>query len=266
VERKFVILFAPNNGAAKELAKKACEHLNSCGISILLQPEALDPEAEIVIAIGGDGSILYANRIMPKDYIPILGVNSGYLGYLTETEPAHLIESLNRLVAGEYKIRERSLLKVKTDIDGKIYYALNDGVLQRSVPGTPVRLKAFINSSEFITYSCDGIVISTSTGSTAYNFSLRGPVVSPDLDIIILNPISAHVLFDRPLLFDASKKISFEVVGQRHASLVVDGHMYSELKGCQRVEFSLADRRAKFVSLNYHESFETVLKTRFHLE
>ena len=135
--------------------------------------------------------------------VPIVGVNVGQLGYLSAIEPEELDGWLPRLVTGDFEISERMVLAVDVETDGSAagtWYALNEAVLEKQRAGHMIRLDVSINGSPFTSYAADGVIVATPTGSTAYSFSVRGPIVSPALRCIVLTPISPHMLFDRSLV------------------------------------------------------------------
>ena len=166
------------------------------------------------------------------------GVNLGQLGYLTEVEPPALEHALERFVAGDYEVEERMTLEVEitraggepgVDI-GSPFLVLNEAVVEKTVPGHTVRLSASIAGRPFVTYLADGLLVCTPTGSTAYNLSARGPILSPLLRAIVVTPISAHMLFDRTIVLEPEQWIRLEVIGPRPGILVIDGMSVAELE------------------------------------
>ena len=136
----------------------------------------------------------------------MLGVNVGQLGYLTEVEPPDLDAALERLVAGDYQVDERMVLAIDVTSEGPAagrWFALNETVLEKLHTGRLARLEVEINGTFFTTYAADGVIVATPTGSTAYSFSARGPIVSPRIRCLLLTPVSPHMLFDRSLVLDA---------------------------------------------------------------
>ena len=141
--------------------------------------------------------------------IPVLGVNIGRLGYLTQVEPADLENALAAFLDGTHQVEERMTLEVTvTGPDGRPLarrMALNEATVEKTVPGHTVRIATLIDDRPFVTYAADGLLVSTPTGSTAYNLSARGPVLSPRLRAIVVTPVSPHMLFDRPLVLDPDR-------------------------------------------------------------
>ena len=148
--------------------------------------------------------------------------------------------------------------------DQPTYVALNEVVLEKTVPGHTVRLSAAITQRPFITYAADGVLVATPTGSTAYNLSARGPIVSPQLRALVVTPISPHMLFDRPLVLDPDESVELTVAPPRPGVLVVDGLSAGVLQPGDAVECRAAKRCARLVSFGQRD-FHAILKARFHL-
>jgi NAD+ kinase len=209
----------------------------------------------------------------------VLGVNLGQLGYLTEVEPAGLEPALARFLAGDYGVEERMTLHVEVrfapragadteDRDSprtRSCVALNEVVVEKSVPpGHTVRLAASIAERPFITYAADGILVATPTGSTAYNLSARGPIVSPHLRALIVTPVSPHMLFDRPLVLDPSESVRLELLDAGPAVLLVDGSFLGELEPGDVVVCRAGRHPARLVTFGKRD-FHSILKAKFNL-
>ena len=170
--------------------------------------------------------------LVASEGVPVLGVNLGQLGFLTEVEPPQLEESLRRALAGDAQIVERMVLSVVVDSDGQAsgkWLALNEAVLEKCSSGHLVRLAVSINGKFFTTYAADGVIVATPTGSTAYNFSAQGPIVSPSHRCLILTPVSPHMLFHRSLVLGPEEELEFEVTSQLPVGLVLDGREVGRL-------------------------------------
>ncbi len=224
-------------------------------------------EADLVLSLGGDGTILRSIRLLEGASVPVLGVNLGSLGYLTQVEPDRLTESLDRFVAGsisgEWKIDQRMMLDVA--INGIVVgRALNEAVVEKAESGHTVRLLARIDGEPFTYYAADGLIVATPTGSTAYSLSARGPVVSPRHRAMLLTPVSPHMLFDRTLVLDPSETIEIEVSGHRLASLVLDGQPVAPLDDGDVVACTPSESTANFVRFG-DEQYHQILKAKFGL-
>jgi len=224
--------------------------------------------ADLLVSLGGDGTLLRAVDSALDGSVPVLGVNLGLLGYLTEVEPAGLEEALSRFLDGSYEVEERMTLAVTVhDADGTTVdtvSALNEATVEKTVPGHTVRVAASIDDRPFVTYAADGLLMATPTGSTAYNLSARGPLLSPRLRAIVLTPVSPHMLFDRPLVLDPSQHVHLEVLGPRPAVLVVDGITVRGLEPGATVDCREGDRPARLVTFGSRD-FHAILRAKFHL-
>lgn len=188
-------------------------------------PEQVASMAEALIVLGGDGTMLRAAHIPHVDKVPILGINLGHLGYLTEVALNELYPALNNLLSGNYGIEERMMLRAEVYQNGEVKmqsFALNDLVIRH--PVHMIQIEAHIDGEYFVTYHGDGLIIATPTGSTAYSLSAGGPIVAPDMDAFILTPIASHALTLRPFIANANSRISV-IVRSNHGNtiLAVDG-------------------------------------------
>ena len=224
--------------------------------------------AELVVSLGGDGTLLRAVEVALTAGIPVLGVNIGRLGYLTPVEPSDLENALARFLEGTHQVEERMTLEVTvTGPDGQSVAhrrALNEATVEKTVPGHTVRVAAMIDDRPFVTYAADGLLVSTPTGSTAYNLSARGPVLSPRLRAIVVTPVSPHMIFDRPLVLEPAQRVTLEVLEPRPAVLVVDGVTVSTLQPGSTVDCREGVRPARLVTFGAHE-FHAILRAKFHL-
>jgi NAD+ kinase len=223
---------------------------------------------DLLVSLGGDGTLLRAVASALDAAVPVLGVNLGLLGYLTEVEPAGLEEALDSFLAGRFDVEERMTLSVTVrDPDGTVTderCALNEATVEKTVPGHTVRIAASIDGSPFVTYAADGLLTATPTGSTAYNLSARGPLLSPKLRALILTPVSPHMLFDRPLVLDPAQRIRLEVLGPRPAVLVVDGLTVATLEPGATIDYREGDRPARLVTFSTRD-FHAILRAKFQL-
>jgi NAD+ kinase len=222
---------------------------------------------DLVIAVGGDGTMLHTVQLVFPARAPLVGVNVGQLGYLSEIEPSELEQALPRLLRGEFQINERMMLEAQATSEGSVggtWYALNEVVLEKSRSGHLIRLDVSINGTPFTTYAADGVIVATPTGSTAYSFSARGPIVSPAQRGLLLTPVSPHMLFDRSLLLGADEELEFVVCDGRQAVVTVDGRELGELNSGDRVRFHAAAEPLQLVSLRPRD-FHRILKTKFAL-
>ena len=233
----------------------------------------------MAFSLGGDGTMLRTVDLVTANGVPVLGVNVGHLGYLTAIQPDELPGVLIRLLSGDYDVELRMTLAIEVhdsttaspaglpDDEGAPrarFIALNEAVLEKSSAGNTVRLGVSFNDEPFTTYSADGLIVATPTGSTAYAFSSRGPIVSPLLRAIVVVPVSPHMLFDRSLVIDPSELVEVEVIGHRSATLSIDGQPATTLTMGDRVSVAPAQHVARFVRFG-DRRFHQILKAKFGL-
>jgi NAD+ kinase len=224
-------------------------------------------QADVVLSLGGDGTMLRSVRLLEGAAVPLLGVNLGSLGYLTEVEPDHLEGALAKFAAGSssgnWTLDERMMLDVAVN-GRRVGRALNEAVVEKAESGHTVRLLARIDGEPFTYYAADGLIVATPTGSTAYSLSARGPIVSPRHRAMLLTPVSPHMLFDRTLVLDPSEVIEIEVTGHRLAELTLDGQATVSLDDGDVVRCSPSDATANFVRFD-GERYHQILKAKFGL-
>jgi NAD+ kinase len=204
--------------------------------SVVPCPEtAFATRADLIVAIGGDGTLLYAARLVAGRPVPLLGVNRGRLGFLTDVSPSSMIEDLESVLAGRYTEDRRSLLAARLERAAgapSSALALNDVVLNKVETGRTLDFETSINGRFVNSHGGDGIVIATATGSTAYALSCGGPIVEPDLDAYVLAPISPHTLSDRPIVVRAGSRIQVRLSDRPNtrAQVTCDGNPFGDLE------------------------------------
>ncbi|WP_420453687.1 NAD(+)/NADH kinase [Ilumatobacter sp.] len=224
-------------------------------------------DADVVLSLGGDGTMLRSVALLAGAAVPLIGVNLGTLGYLTEVEPESLTDALDRFalgpVAGEWHLDERMMLDVA--VNGELVgRALNEAVVEKNQSGHTVRLLARIDGDPFTHYEADGLIVATPTGSTAYSLSARGPIVSPQHRATLLTPVSPHMLFDRTLVLSPSEVVEIEVAGRWRAELALDGQPGGLLRSGDVVRCSPSVETANFVRFGAYR-YHQILKTKFGL-
>ena len=184
-------------------------------------------DADLAVSIGGDGTMLRTFERVAQAGVPVLGVNVGHLGYLTEFEADEAQTAVDKALRGDLPVEERLMIQSRVQrSDGEIegtWIGLNEAVVEKKSQGHTVRLEVTIDDSPFATYAGDGLIVSTPTGSTAYNLSARGSIVAPTHWSLQLTPVAPHMLFDRSLVLRPDTEIRISVVGEREANLSVDG-------------------------------------------
>jgi NAD+ kinase len=237
-------------------------------------PEAVETLAgvDVVVSLGGDGTMLRTVRALGGRPTPIIGVNIGTRGYLTRVEPHDTAEVLKRFVHGkegiDYTFDDRMMLAATVDMGMSdavgTWLALNEVVFEKSESGHTVRLDVAIDGVDFATYTADGLIVSTPTGSTAYALSARGPVMSPRLRAVLLTPVSPHMVFDRSLVLDPAEDVVVTVGGYRPVEVSVDGYRCVELNVGQSMRVSASQRVARLVRFE-DRRFHQILRQKFGL-
>ena len=233
-------------------------------------PDELPEGLKVAVALGGDGTMLRAVHLVSRAGVPLLGVNLGRLGYLADLEPAGLTEGLERVLADDYSIEERMMLSVlvqrageplSADPLGGDLWALNEAVVERPAAGHTIHMAVQVNGRFWTTYSSDGVIVATPTGSTAYAFSAGGPILAPNVRALLMTPVSAHISFARSLVVDAADSVRIEVT-DRPATLVLDGRVVATLQRGDAIVCTEAPGSARFVSLGGRDFFG-ILKAKF---
>jgi NAD+ kinase len=255
------------------------EWLDNVGVKTLMTEEDADKinipavaadsatikASDVVICLGGDGTILRAVRMLRGAPVPVIGVNFGRVGFLTEIEVEEIYPQIERLVLGDYVIDERMMLKCRIsagDIQME-HYALNEVVIERGCHQRMLEYVVTINDTKFSHYTADGLIVATPTGSTAYSFSAGGPIVSPENDLMLLAPISPHSLFGRTMVLGPKDKIRVESPKNLDVAIGVDGFTVMQMPIIS-MEIEKADPKAYFIKLK-DRSFYTLFKEKLRL-
>ena len=223
-------------------------------------------KCEMLITFGGDGTILSAAHLVGSARVPILGVNTGRLGFLTETDTENLFTILERLVNGEYVVEERMTLAAEISYDGspqKRMNALNDVILDKGSFSRTITFDVHIGKEHFHTYVADGVIISTPTGSTAYSLSAGGPILVPTIDGIIISPICPHSLAARPVVIPADSEIFIELkVDQKGTCFFADGQFGAPFPAGSKARIAKGNYTVQLVHCS-QRSFYELLRTKF---
>ncbi len=274
----------------REFAESLIGKLREAEVEVLLDPntaksypgdsyeqqprEELVAQADMVIVMGGDGLLLRVAHLAGPAQVPLLGVDLGSFGFLAAVHPAMVLDHVDQLLAGEYHIQQRLMLAVELQRDAEVtsrFLGLNDVVISRIYPHRMVRLDTQVDGERVAVYPADGLIVATPTGSTAYSLSADGPLVDPDLDCLILNPICPHSLYLRPLIVDDDSVVIVKVQ-QRYdesvtARLSVDGQEDAEVTSEDLIVIQKAPCKAQLVRLDQGSFFERLhTKLRWGLE
>lgn len=229
---------------AVELQRSLTAYFEKRGVSV-------GDEADLVVSLGGDGTMLRAARVAYALDAPLVGVNFGELGYLSEIDAPNALEAFDRIFDGDFEIEERMMVACHTSIDGKdhSYVGLNEVLVERSGTHRLVRLGVKIGGEGLAAFNADGVIVATPTGSTAYALSAGGPIVSPRAQCLILVPVSAHMIFSRPFVLSADETVEVSVEGPQMASLSLDGAEGCSVGAGSPVTIQRAERPLRLVRL-----------------
>ncbi len=290
--RNMKLLILPNYG--KELTdqctKEICAVLAGLGCEIITQPLCRDrfdgctgPEklwdegqlsrCDVVVAVGGDGTMMHAAKYAAEAGKPVLGINTGRLGFMAGLEASDA-QLVSRLVTGEYTIQKRMLLDVETIREGQVIslrHAINDAVVSRGALSKIITLKVHHNGRQAMELRADGLIVSTPTGSTAYALSAGGPVIDPSFKCIEVTPVCPHSLMDRAIIFDSDSEITIEADRRRddyitlpedRVTLAVDGESSGELLPGDVIRIRRSEISADFIEIK-KQSFANLLLQKF---
>ena len=247
-------------GAQPVFAPDDAEELLAAGAAIgevaLLGTDTPVGAIELAIVLGGDGTILRAAELVRDGRAPVLGINMGHVGFLAETERDDMDEAVRRVIAREYEVEERMALqvRVKDTADSVIYetWALNEATVEKASRERMLEVVVEIDGRPLSTFGCDGMVVSTPTGSTAYNFSAGGPVIWPTVEAIAVVPLSAHALFAKPLVVGPEHSVAIEVLERTNGTGILwcDGRRSHDLPPGARVVVRRSDRPVRLARLH----------------
>jgi NAD+ kinase len=273
-----VVVHLGRSGAV-EAARSVIEWLRQRGVRTRSLPGQLpsaDEEHEasgfargldLLLSVGGDGTLLRAARLANEADVPLLGVKVGRLGFLTEVEPAEAEDLLSEILEGEMVVEERMAIVARPT--GAPWYeqewALNEMIVEKTARHRLVTLAAVVAEEHISTFSADGVIVATPTGSTAYSFSARGPVVSPRLRCLVITPVSPHTVWDRTIVVAPEEGVTLRVLGDEPGLLSADGRPGLELPVGSEVRIEPATTPVRLVRRRNSASFFALLREKFSL-
>lgn len=236
--------------------------------------DRVEADQDLLIVLGGDGTLLHVAAKACGYGIPVLGINLGGLGFLTEVAAEDRWAVLEKLLHEDLPCEERMMLKIRLcsdGLEGSWGYALNDVVISKGAVDRMVALEAWVDDEYLATYRADGLIIASSTGSTAYNLSAGGPIVHPRLDALVVTPICPFMLESRPVLLAGSSRLKARIAeGAGHGSgvagklqVIIDGHRYGELRSGDTMELAAAEEKLRLISSPWQGYFE-ILRTKLN--
>jgi NAD+ kinase len=217
-----------------------------------VEEAALADNAELIIAVGGDGTMLYAGRLSSDKGVPLLGINRGRLGFLADITPDEMLTSVDHILKGDYTRDSRLQLRAtlcRANGDDTSGLALNDVVLQRGETGRMVDFETRVGDHYVNTHAGDGLIVATPTGSTAYALSCGGPILEPQLDAMVIVPVCPHTLTDRPIVIPAQQSVDVRLLNHDDikAEITVDGRSIGEIRPDDRLTISAAEKRITLI-------------------
>ena len=269
--KKIGIVYHPLNKGALSLAQKVSDSLGSSGASCWLcsawEGEQLSKQVadtELILTIGGDGTILRTAQALVNQSIPIIGINLGQLGFLTELAADEAIEKLPALLAGEGWIDERAMLEVEIDSNqgqtDKRFFVLNDVVIARGEIARIIYVEATIDNEPLTNYKADGVIAATATGSTGYALACGGPILHPQAQQFLLVPIVPHLSLNNTLVLSPEAIVRLRVGSIHKAVLSVDGHISLPLAGNDSITVKRSLMKTRFLRTSPRDTFYTTLE------
>ncbi len=277
---RFGVVARRDREAALKLAYRVYDFLKVSGYEVFVDRETQrhlpefdesdvvpleEMDVDFIIAIGGDGTILRIEHRTKKD-IPILSVNMGTLGFLTEVEPNEAFFALNKLIEGDYYIDERMKLRTYLNRDISIPDALNEVAILTGIPGKIIHLKYYLDNGLADELRSDGLIVATPTGSTGYSLSAGGPFVDPRLDVVVITPLAPIALSSRPMIIPAKSRIDVRILTvHREAILSIDGQFYTYISPDTEIRIKKSPRKTRFVrfSRDIYPKYTLKIKKKF---
>lgn len=227
--------------------------------------ECIDPQhdensgirPDIIVSFGGDGTLLIGARYALKYNIPLLGINLGTVGFLTEEDPDHLEEALSAILTEQYQIETRSILHIRNSQTGEVFYALNDAVITRGGYARLIKVDTSVDGKRYNTFTADGIIIATPTGSTGYSLSAGGPIVEPGMNCMIITPVCPHSMQHCPCIVSESSDIRLLLSSDREqtAELQIDGQNMGSLSSGDEIHVTGTDKKIRLIRLHSYDFF-----------
>lgn len=263
------ILYHPKLEKAKASSREIEKFLSAQGISVWLcsawEEEKAKPQvagSDLILSIGGDGTILRAARAVIPHAVPIVGINLGSLGFMTELKAAEALNELPRLLSGEGWIEERAMLEAEVVSQDKAFHVLNDVFVGRGSSARLVQIETKIDGEVLSIYRADGVIVATATGSTSYSLAAGGPILYPQAREILLKPLCPHLSLDKALVLPPEAVIQLKVTTSHKAMLSLDGQVESPLRSGDEVKVKLSPYVARFLRLRPKTYFYSSLELR----
>jgi NAD+ kinase len=248
-------------------ASEVAEHLRTIagryGMRVITVPEGGAAAGDVVVAIGGDGTVLRAARVALETDLPLLGINVGRKGFLADIEPERVEEAVAALSNGTWRESPRMTIEAAVN-DSAPVTGINDVVIEKVLTQRLISIEVAIDGELFINYHADGLIIATPTGSTAYSLSAGGPLVAPEVDAMLLSPVAHHSLFSKSLVLPPATEIQCTVVEDRSAGVSVDGYDLGKVGPGDEIRVRRGGSTIRFIEIS-GRSFPARVKEKFHL-
>lgn len=273
--RRAVIFHAPRSEGALAFARQVAQEFGRRSIDAAVfdawgpPPADAIAASDLIVCVGGDGTVLRTARIAIPHATPILGVNMGRLGFLTDMSPRDFFNAIERVVAADWRLEERIMVHADVMADGAALHSfdgLNDIVVSRRSPGRPVYVDVHIDGARLAIFRCDGIIVATPTGSTGYSLSAGGPILAPTEHHLVLTPVSAHLALGRSLVLQPDSTIEMAVTSEQGAILSIDGQEDEPVAAGVRIVVRQSPHVTRFVRFREPSSFYAELAEKLEMQ
>jgi NAD+ kinase len=277
---KIGVVAKPDASEARDAVRRLVTWLSGRGLTVVLEKETaglvpelpvaqtgrgeLPGQVDVIVVLGGDGTLLAVARAVGELGLPILGVNLGGLGFLTATTLDEMLPAVEALLAGRMVVEDRMMLAthVRRGSSGVgDFLALNDVVVMKSAMSRIIDFSVAVDGQRATAYRADGVIIATPTGSTAYSLSAGGPILFPTMDALVLTPVCSHTLTNRPIVLPGTQRVEVTMLTSQEVMLTVDGQVGFGLREGDRIEIERAQARIRLVRFP-HKHFFSVLRTK----
>ncbi|MCA9822282.1 MAG: NAD(+)/NADH kinase [Dehalococcoidia bacterium] len=267
------ILHHPQSEGALVFARRMADGFRSEGIDVRLcdvwhadAPAAVDGVG-LIVCVGGDGSVLRAARLAMLSGTPLLGVNMGRLGFLTDVGPDEVQQHLHDIHRESWRIEERVMVQATVDGDtAGVHHGLNDIVVSRRLAGRPIYVEVVIDGARMAIYRCDGMIVATPTGSTGYSLAAGGPILAPTEHHLVVTPVSAHLALSRSIVLLPESEVLLRVTSDHGAVLSIDGQDDIQIESGTSVQLRISPYRTRFVRFREPSSFYADLAQKLDIQ
>lgn len=250
----------------ENIIKKICKYINGANVTIYKDSEGLDLDStynlDVIIVLGGDGTILRTARAVSQYGVPIFGINMGNLGFLTAIEILEFEDAIKKLSSHDYMIEDRMMLQC--NVNNEKYISLNDIVISRGTLSRILNYEVFIDDKLYTSFNSDGVIISTPTGSTGYALSAGGPIIYPTLEIMSVIPICPHSMKNRSIMIESGSKIDIKIDHKKeNVFLTLDGQEAIELDKFKEIQIKKCSFKCKLIKIQGYDYFDVLRKKIF---